>query len=162
MSGAAAFSGFSTADRGRVFDLSEDWAYRAWRERKLASYPQAPEQIAVTVESLARPSFNERAAIRRLCESANMALYRTAPGGDDRAALRDFGAAFGLRVAEDHRSAEQDGIVRIEVVGGGGRLGYIPYTDRPINWHTDGYYNFHGPDHCIQAMLLWRTTMAWW
>ena len=27
-----------------------------------------------------------------------------------------------------------DGIVRIEVVDQGERLGYIPYTDRPINW----------------------------
>ena len=65
-----------------------------------------------------------------------------------------FGEAFGLTAVEDHRSAGLDGIVRIEVVDQGGRLGYIPYTDRPINWHTDGYYNFHGPDRAIRAMLL--------
>ena len=34
------------------------------------------------------------------------------------------------------------------------RLGYIPYTDKPINWHTDGYYNYHGPGQAIRAMLL--------
>ena len=65
-----------------------------------------------------------------------------------------FGRAFGLVAIEDHRSAEADGIVRIEVVDQGGRLGCIPYTDKPINWHTDGYYNFHGPDRAVRAMLL--------
>ena len=67
---------------------------------------------------------------------------------DERATRRGliaFGRAFGLAAIEDHRSAEADGVVRIEVVDQGGRLGYIPYTDRPINWHTDGYYNYHGP-----------------
>ena len=72
----------------------------------------------------------------------------------ERSDLILFAKAFGLVAIEDHRSAEADGIVRIEVVDQGGRLGYIPYTDKPINWHTDGYYNFHGPDRAVRAMLL--------
>ena len=66
-----------------------------------------------------------------------------------------FAEAFGLVAVEDHRSAEADGIVSIEMVDEGGRLGYyIPYTDKPINWHTDGYYNYHGPGQAIRAMVL--------
>ena len=71
-----------------------------------------------------------------------------------RRGLIGFAEAFGLVAVEDHRSAESDGIVRIEVADEGGRHGYIPYTDKPINWHTDGYYNYHGPDQAIRAMLL--------
>jgi hypothetical protein len=33
-----------------------------------------------------------------------------------------------------------------------GRGGFIPYTDRPLKWHTDGYYHPH--EHRIRAMLL--------
>jgi len=66
----------------------------------------------------------------------------------------DLGRSLGLVALEDHRSRDRDGLVSIEVVDSGGRLGYIPYTSRPISWHTDGYYNFHGPDRAVQAMLL--------
>ena len=36
----------------------------------------------------------------------------------------------------------------------GSRAGYIPYSNRPLSWHTDGYYNFHGPSDCVKAMVL--------
>ncbi len=68
-------------------------------------------------------------------------------------ALLDFSAAFGLHAVEDHRSANRNGVVRIEV-SGGARGFYIPYTDKPIAWHTDGYYNYHGPAKNVQAMIL--------
>ncbi|MDE2375742.1 TauD/TfdA family dioxygenase [Bradyrhizobium sp.] len=87
-----------------------------------------------------------------------MAVYAFGHIDDDeasvRASLLSFGATFGLRAIEDHRSAEADGVVRIEAVQGGERYGYIPYTDRAIAWHTDGYYNFHGAGRSVQAMLL--------
>ncbi|MDX1513521.1 MAG: TauD/TfdA family dioxygenase, partial [Gammaproteobacteria bacterium] len=33
------------------------------------------------------------------------------------------------------------GIAVLRRESAGGKAGYIPYTDRPMNWHTDGYYN---------------------
>jgi alpha-ketoglutarate-dependent taurine dioxygenase len=38
------------------------------------------------------------------------------------------------------------------VFDGGTRKHYIPYTDKPIKWHTDGYYN--PPERQIRAMVL--------
>ncbi|MCC2106676.1 MAG: hypothetical protein KDJ40_03395, partial [Hyphomicrobiales bacterium] len=69
-------------------------------------------------------------------------------------AVLALGPQLGLTAVEDHRSRDNDGLVAIEVVETGGRVGYIPYTSRPIAWHTDGYYNFHGPERAVQAMLL--------
>ncbi len=140
------------------FSLADSMAYATWRARKLDLYPARPEALKVSVARLAEPTEAERAAIAERIARANMAIYVTSEAGHEEAAirseLRSFGRAFGLVAVEDHRSAEADGIVRIEVVDQGGRLGYIPYTDRPIQWHTDGYYNFHGAENCIQAMLL--------
>jgi hypothetical protein len=34
----------------------------------------------------------------------------------------------------------------------GTRSRYIPYTERPITWHTDGYYN--PPERIVRALLL--------
>jgi alpha-ketoglutarate-dependent taurine dioxygenase len=139
-----------------LFLTGDESAYRAWREQKLACYPASVKDILVDVADLARVTPAEHDAIVAACGRANMAIYRAPPTdeGATRAALRAFGDRFGLRAVEDHRSAGADGIVSIEPVESGGRLGYIPYTDRPIAWHTDGYYNFHGPGHCVQAMLL--------
>jgi Taurine catabolism dioxygenase TauD, TfdA family len=143
---------------GGPFRLDDEAAYAAWRELKLAAYPQRSEDFVVEVRDLGAPTRAEREAIRGLARRANMALYIARSGvADERATRRSliaFGHAFGLAAIEDHRSAEADGIVRIEVVDQGGRLGYIPYTDKPINWHTDGYYNFHGPQRAVRAMLL--------
>jgi len=143
---------------GGPFRLDDEAAYRAWRRRKLEHYPRAPADLTVAVADPAAPSAGEREAIATLCRSANMALYDFGTRGRDerraRADLIAFGSRFGLTAIEDHRSAEADGVVRIEVVDGGGRLGYIPYTNRAINWHTDGYYNFHGAERSVQAMLL--------
>ncbi|MGO9743675.1 MAG: TauD/TfdA family dioxygenase [Roseiarcus sp.] len=141
-----------------AFDLNNYSAYEAWRARKLSSYPNSMDALRVEIERLGAPTAAEQTAIRERCRRANMAIYVTpAASGEDvntRSELKAFGAALGLRIAEDHRSAESDGVVRIEVVAGGGRLGYIPYTDHGLRWHTDGYYNFRGPARCIKAMLL--------
>ena len=140
------------------FALANDAAYQAWRSCKLANYPVSANHLCVSISNLERPGFDEIARVRAAIQRANMAVYACQDDSFDercvRPRLRAFGEAFGLRVAEDQRSAESDGIVRIEIVGEGGRFGYIPYTDKPINWHTDGYYNFHGGNRCIKAMLL--------
>jgi hypothetical protein len=94
----------------------------------------------------------------RCVKKANMALYAGNENNTDadksRHALAGFAARFGLGIVEDHRSAAADGIVALEVVQKGGRSGYIPYTNKPINWHTDGYYNTSGPDIRIRSMIL--------
>lgn len=140
------------------FNLEDESSYAQWRESKLAHYPQTVDELVVDFGDMEKPTSEELSKVRTLCTRANMAVYRSGPLGRDatavRPALRALGDILGLRAAEDHRSAESDGIVAIEVVSGGGRLGYIPYTTKPISWHTDGYYNYHGSSNCIQAMLL--------
>ncbi len=140
------------------FSLNDEESYAAWRSAKLAADPKAAAELRVTIRDLASPSPGERAALLDLCGRANMALYDSGQLGTDpvrvRPALRALADALKLRRMEDHRSGEADGIVAIEVAGEGGRAGYIPYSNRPISWHTDGYYNYHGPSRCVQAMLL--------
>ncbi len=143
---------------GGPFDLDDEASYRAWRDAKLERYPARAEDLVVEIRDPARLGASERAAIAERCGRANAALYVFTRAAPDQRRLRAdliaFGAAFGLTAIEDHRSAEADGVVSIEVVREGGRLGYIPYSNRPIAWHTDGYYNYHGPDRCVGAMLL--------
>jgi hypothetical protein len=141
-----------------ILSLENDRDYRRWRDAKLSAYPRSAEETAVEVADLAAPSAAETKAILAACRRANMCLYHRRRSRDDalatRPALAAFAGHFGLSHFEAHRSAEADGIVALEVVDQGGRLGYIPYTNRSIGWHTDGYYNYQGPARMIRAMLL--------
>jgi hypothetical protein len=141
-----------------IFSLDHDQSYRRWRDAKLANYPRSLAELTVEVSELAAPTPVETEAVLQACGRANMCLYRNRQHLGDalrtRQALGVFARHFGLHDFEAHRSANADGIVALEVVGEGGRLGYIPYTNRPIGWHTDGYYNYEGPRRMIRSMLL--------
>jgi Taurine catabolism dioxygenase TauD, TfdA family len=140
------------------FSLKDEKAYAAWREAKLAAYPKTAAELRIPVANLTQPSPAERGQLLSLCARANMALYDAGELGRDalrvRPALRALADSLNMQHVEDHRSGEADGIVAIEVASEGGRAGYIPYSTRPISWHTDGYYNYHGPSRSVQAMVL--------
>lgn len=142
--------------RTGAFDLKNESAYLNWREAKLDGYPKSLDELTVPVGSLEAPSDDERDAIIAVCRRANMAVY--AVTSDDladeetRDELHAFAAGFGLEGREGHRSAADDGIVALQVSDEGSRKGYIPYSNRSLNWHTDGYYN--EAERRIRAFVL--------
>lgn len=141
-----------------AFALDDDEPYRRWRDQKLAAYPRSVDEVTVEISALAAPTAAETEAVLAACRRANLCLYRSrASASDPQAVRRDlaaFAQHFGLERLEAHRSAGADGIVALEVVAEGRGSGYIPYTNRPIGWHTDGYYNYAGPRRAIRSMLL--------
>jgi Taurine catabolism dioxygenase TauD, TfdA family len=141
-----------------VFSLGERDSWRHWRQVKLFRVEAAMAFAPTPIEDPRAVSDSERAALLEQVAATNYALYewRNAPPDDDALDewLLAFTRTFGLRAREDHRSANGNGVVRIEVAHHGGRVGYIPYTKLRIAWHTDGYYNYHGPDNCVRGMIL--------
>jgi alpha-ketoglutarate-dependent taurine dioxygenase len=141
-----------------VFSLKDRDSWRHWRQVKLFQAESAKDVAPTAIGDPRTVSESERRALLDQVAATNYALYqwRAEPPDDD--ALDDwllaFTGTFGLRAREDHRSANGNGVVRIEVAHDGGRVGYIPYTTLRIAWHTDGYYNYHGPDNCVRGMIL--------
>lgn len=139
-------SGFSW-QRPKVDDF-----YREWRAGRLLAAETARSSGFVEITDLANPSEAEKTELIRRCNAANLALYASDESADQRAAMRPFAESFGLRIAEKHRSAGGDGIVALRESNAPGQKGYIPYSKRKMNWHTDGYYN--APGDRISAMVL--------
>ena len=81
-----------------------------------------------------------------------MAVYAGTIYDEDNCIPRDLAAQFGLKQLDANWLADEDGISEIKVNSNGTRQSYIPYTDKPIKWHTDGYYNT--PERKIRSMLL--------
>ena len=146
----------SQAATGSPFDLAQDAAYRRWRAAKLAARPAQAEQMIVDVADPRALSDTERAALRERCSRANMALYRSPVRDADPGLPLAIGRQLGLARLDAHWLAEEDGVASIAVAqrdtAERPRAGFIPYTDRAIKWHTDGYYQ--PPERNIRGMLL--------
>jgi hypothetical protein len=140
------------------FDLDNVTAYAAWREAKLAAHPRRLEDLLVEVADPRRLTLAEREALLARCGVANMALYASATGNDpDKDIPRLLGRQIGLENLDANRLADDDGISPLAVAPAGTRTEFIPYTDRGIKWHTDGYYNTLERQvrglllHCVQS-----------
>lgn len=133
--------------------LDEPAAYAAWRERKIAGYPQSADELIVEVRDPRRLDRIERAAIADRLRRANMAVYASASGElEDKEIPRALGRQFGLERLDPNWLADDDGVSSIAAREGEARGEFIPYSDRAIRWHTDGYYN--PPERCIRAFVL--------
>ncbi len=82
-----------------------------------------------------------------------MAIYATGTKCADDNMVRQFAQQLGLNHLDANWLASEQGVTRITVCADDGqRQAYIPYTDRAIKWHTDGYYN--SPERQIRGMVL--------
>ncbi len=134
------------------YDLDNQAGYLAWREWKLANAPRAADDLVVRVEHPGRLSAAEHAALMARCRIANMAIYLSHERDADKEIVHRVGRQFSLENLDANWLAGEDGISEIVVGADSRRQAFIPYTDRPIKWHTDGYYN--PADRRIRAMLL--------
>lgn len=138
------------------FDLADTRAYAEWRAQKLDTAPRRIEDIVVTVDDPRQLKTEERERLVALNRRCNMAIYVSKTGSDpDKEIPRRLGAQLGMVTLDGHWLTDSDGISPLSVIGAearGERRDFIPYTDRPIKWHTDGYYN--RPEYTIRGLLL--------
>ena len=135
------------------FDLDNHVAYQLWRDAKRASHPKRSEDLVVDVADPRSLTPAERSSLLALCATANMAIYRSPVVSEDKAIPRLLAAQLGLHRLDGNWLADEDGISPIAVATQvGDRAAFIPYTNRPIKWHTDGYY--HPQSRHIRAMVL--------
>ncbi len=134
------------------FELNNTENYLRWRELKLASAPASVNDLIVEVRDPRMLTPSEHAALAKCIQRSNMAIYASPMHEADTEIPRLLGAQFGLKQLDANWLAGEDGISEIRVFDKGTRQSYIPYTDRAIKWHTDGYYN--PPERTIRGMVL--------
>ena len=138
------------------FDLANEQAYQVWSDQKLTNYPRSIDEIVVEIENLNEMKPSELDAIRNRCSKANMAVYKSRhPEADyihQRQVVQNIGVSFGLKNLDINIRADGEGISALHVAATENHHEYIPYSNRAINWHTDGYYN--DLRNKIRAMIL--------
>ncbi|MCW5635447.1 MAG: TauD/TfdA family dioxygenase [Rubrivivax sp.] len=159
-------------DSRSPFDLDDDASYRAWRDWKLRHRAREASDLLVDVEDPRRLTAGEQQRLRERIARHGTALYRSRQAGEDPQLPLALGAQLGLVRLDANWLADEDGLSRIAVAapergttagpagepGAAGKPGdtvrgeFIPYTDRAIGWHTDGYY--HPQARRILGMIL--------
>lgn len=135
------------------FLLEHEDVYREWRDKKLTGYPQNLSDLLVEINDPRTLTQSEFEAIRQRCKKANMAIYAGTTGTDrDPEIPLSMGRKFGVQGLNKNWLADETGLTSITVVEKGTRQEFIPFTNKAINWHTDGYYNTASEQ--IQALNL--------
>lgn len=124
-----------------VMFAASEASYREYRAARLDHYPASVGDLVVEIGGLTDLDDDAKSSILACCGRANMAIYDCRDRTADRAAMRTFAAHFGLLRLDHHLCATDDGVAELTVASEGMRAGYVPYSDRSLSWHTDGYYN---------------------
>ncbi len=144
---------------GRVCGLENNRSYEIWREKKLSAYPASAADLLVHVSRLSSATEKECQNILDICKTYNMAVYQTDEKMVDTAVFRTFAENFGLFRIDYHMCAEVDGVSELTISDNVIKEEFIPYSDRPIGWHTDGYYKPKDKQikglmlHCVQPAM---------
>lgn len=135
------------------FLLEDEDRYRRWRDAKLKDYPTAIGDLVVEIDDPRTLRDSEFEALHARCRKANMALYAGRTGTDpDPQIPQSLGRRFGVQGLNRNWLADSTGLTSLTVAEDGARRNFIPYTNRAIHWHTDGYYNIANAQ--IQSLLL--------
>ncbi len=133
------------------FPFKDPDGYQRWRAQKLRW--ARDDSLLAPVPLPHEPGASELLALKERLAKRGFAIYQTQPdSGVDKAWLIRLGQMFGLERLDSNLCADPDSITTLRVKNADRPVRYIPYSNRPINWHTDGYYN--PADQQINAFIL--------
>lgn len=153
-------SNHAIINKSNAFDLNNHRAYENWRDEKLENYPDKAEQLIVEINNPKQLTHAEHKAIMDRCSKSNMAVYVSKEcSNPDKRIASELAEQFALRTLDKNMGADDDGITSLQVSDTEGRDRYIPYSNKAIHWHTDGYYNkldqqIHALNlHCVRPAM---------
>lgn len=153
-------SAYAIRNRCNALDLNNRSAYEKWRDNKLTDYPDKVDQLIVEINDPFNLSAAEYQAISNRISKSNMAVYISKTGSNpDKRIASSIANQLGLQSMDKNMGADDDGITSLQVSNVEGRERYIPYTNKAIHWHTDGYYNntqrqIHALNlHCVRPAV---------
>ncbi len=122
-----------------VITSTDDYLF--WRDEKLANAATSIEECLVEVNNPERLTSAEKSQITKLCTANSFALFSTKPQQDYSTSIVRFNQQFDLEEFDQHLYVKKQGLAHITQSNIKHQAEFIPYTNRAIGWHTDGYYN---------------------
>jgi hypothetical protein len=137
-------------------DLHDEAAYQQWVDYKKGVYDKRKSDDFPLIMEIHQDGYIPPAELRVIeqhIRDYNFALYRIQGEIDNHLdTVKNIGRQMGLHELDKNLCAREDRITKLTVQDSGRANHYIPYSNKAIGWHTDGYYNpFH---QRVLAMVL--------
>lgn len=148
-------------NKSSPFNLENSDQYRQWRTSKLSRYNQTdkntPPYFYLVFQQGRNPSGEELSQILEHCKKDSLCLYRIKDHAqfsvsESKKIILKLAKELGLSRLDSNICADEDKLTSITQISHAGQHDYIPYSNKRLSWHTDGYYNT--PDKTINSMLL--------
>ena len=127
---------------------------------KLARFQKSHAGYIVELDDPGRLTASERRKLLQALTEFNFVIYQVRSGALNKAGLKALGTQLGLDRTDHNFCADGDDVSSVQVSDQGDRPRYIPYSDRPLGWHTDGYYNGSQARRAIRSFILHCVTPA--
>jgi len=136
------------------FILENQTEYMNWRNTKLSLYPKDIGSLSIPFD-LENIDANKISQLKKIIKNYNFAIYDfSSQLSDER--LQEFCAQLNLVGSVSNLLADKNGMSSItdnsSLVQKKSNIEYIPYTNKTLNWHTDGYY--HPLNSTVKSFLL--------
>ena len=134
--------------------------YKRWEDKKLESFTNNTDELTVQIANPNKISKPEKSmVISSLCQN-NLVFFKIDNSKyRDQSSIKNLALQVGLGNYEFDSKSDLDGLTEISNNNTNtGMTEYIPYTNKELNWHTDGYYN--DDQNSINAWLLFCQTQA--
>ena len=122
-----------------------------WAEEKEGNIPHNIDGIIVNIHDINNVKISEIAKIKETINKCKSCIYSSKTALKSNTNLLKFVESVGMRTY-DRNNIESNEISTITPLENK-KINYIPYTDKPLNWHTDGYYDkksiFSWLLHCV-------------
>ena len=125
--------------------------FLTWAEEKERNIPHNIDGIKVNIHDINNVKISEIAKIKETINKCNSCIYSSKIALNSNTNLLKFVESLGMRTY-DRNNIESNEISTITPLENN-KINYIPYTDKSLNWHTDGYYDkksiFSWLLHCV-------------
>lgn len=156
------------------FNLDNDNAYQEWRKLKLSRANTHDKKSILKIQKTP-PHFLSHHSLKvssevintvfpvdqilKECDNNNYCIYRLEDSEfcdekQSKQLVHLLAKSCGINHLDNNICADDDQLTSIynKKTNSATKRGYIPYTDKKLSWHTDGYYN--PLDKTIYSMLL--------
>jgi len=131
-------------DESSPYLLENEAAYQQWRNHKLENRANTRPTQVFRLNSNGLLADSQLADVQQHVEAYNFLIFETPDANFGKQEFLSLNRQFGLQDLDTNLGADADKVTALHVVRESDRRAqYIPYTNRAMNWHTDGYYNPH-------------------
>ena len=134
--------------------------YKLWADKKLERFSNKIDDLIVEINNPSSLTKPEKTYMSNIINQHNIVFFQIDKEATDlKAAIKIMRSQIGLGNYEIDSKSDDDGLTEIKIHSKHqSNAEYIPYTNKKLNWHTDGYYNNN--ENLILSWILFCRTQS--